>query len=313
MVAKKTVSKKTKKEKKAKKLKVGSLVFVKTHNPIENWGWSTSGVTTTTIPAIGISPYIGGGGTLTSPSISSPWIGNNYNTVGIIDEYTKTYYGHEDANSLVYGQSDNTENYKSIIKNAKFSKEDINDLKVLYNSYLANNSTTKVKPGRVRKNKGTTLGMTTYNGWPPYSTTSAPKIKVHQYYKPYISPTTTITAGSSTATIQFPTSIEVEYQAKGYRNINDYFLSNPTLIRQEEKFTEEEVKKMTEDGDLFVTWGKPFKGIIVDVFEPKFETAKGEKIDLGLTKIPTMYKVLVSEKDCLWFTEEDVYEMMNED
>lgn len=303
-MVKKSVTKKEKEKTTDSKLRIGSLVCVRTHNSFaDNW----TNITTTAIPYITtpninpwvttpyVSPYTGGG------TITTPTVYPNYPTV-VSNE--PEWIIRDDINSY----NPHSTEYTDIIEKTDFSKEEMDGLRKLYDGYLNKSS------GQGGNTSGNTLGMTIWHG--PPGGLSNPKWKIANNNTSTIKvngPTTTISAGTSTVTVNMPTKFEFDFHAKGYRKIEDFFLSTPTNVKQEEVFTEEEIEAFNKEGNVFLQWGKPFKGIVVDVFSPELKTENGEEVLLGVNKFPKMYKVLIGEKDCLWFTESDVYAMTNKE
>ena len=306
------------KVKKPKKLKIGSLVYVKTHTAFNNFiGYNR---TTPWISNPPINPYpytqpIGSPWIVNTPSIQ-PYVGGGTTTSpGItidIDEedfdYRKNITWTSETTSL-----QDAYDYVDIISTNNFSEEEANSLRELYKSYVNQSSGNGGPEG--------SLGMATWNGPPGGNNngtwTIGPNTGISIGSRGTITTTggtggtTTISAGASGATINIPNTLAVEYAAKGYKRIEDYFVQQPHMVTQEEPFTEDEADMINSTGAF--QWGKPFKGIIVDVFSPKLKTQTGEEVELGVNKMPTMYKVLIGEKDCLWFVAEDVYEMVQED
>lgn len=294
----------------AQKIKIGSLVFVKTHNALNEFR-NFTGYSYPSYP----------GGLISNPPIQPAyyppvttgptWVGGGTTTSIDLGELEIDAITDNDVTTWSTNTLSDAYRYNDIIKINKFSNEEINSLRELYDCYVNKSSGNGGPEG--------SMGMAQWHG-PPGGKAKKNKRSANTnnsnntYTIPGISvnvPSTTITAGTSTVSVNFPNQIAVEYAAKGYKNIEDYFAGLVHRIKQEEVFTEEEAEVIKTSGTF--VWGKPFKGIVVDVFSPSLKTEAGESVELGVNKLPTMYKVLIGEKDCLWFTAEDVYEMTQED
>lgn len=271
---------------------VGALVFVRTKNP-----WH-SGLTwtTTTTPYININPPITTTTPITTPMTTGnpTWIAPQTTTGG--GTYTPHYIDSGTGRSFEIDIDENLENtYYDMLKN-----------------YNTSNGT-----GGGSGLGGNGLGMATMSNKKKKKKKfgAAKQAKLSKAAKKPGMSLQSVYANSNTITINnnvyTTTSIETEYQVKGHKSVEECLQGlNPIVVKQENSYSEEELEEIRMETGMIPEIGKPFTGIVVDKFSPQLFTAKGEPVKAA--HLPVLYKVLINENNCLWFSELDVAPMKTE-
>lgn len=263
---------------------------------ILNPTWTYTPSTTT-----GDAPWVTEGDTGMSPYYTDYVTGKKFDinvdeTIGddlqeLYDAYNTNTYG----GSGTFGENNNKNGLGMTFMRNKKSKGKTRKSKAVKKKTLSNTNftwTKNVPNGTIRS-----LGSTSTTVTIPISTKIASTI-------------TGITCGPSTnikiAAIGGFLSTPI-YKIVGYKTVEDCLLwQNPVEVVQN-SYTEEDLAEILEETGSYPELGQPFSGIIVDKFVPKLFTANGDNVDAS--HLPTLYKVLIDEKNVLWTHEVDIAPM----